>query len=212
MNVISFSLWGNIERYHLGVYENIKLAKEIFPNFNIVIYYDDSVPADRIKNLENEGVTLINATHIPCNSMMWRFLASDTDGIFLSRDLDSRLGYREKYAVEEWLSSDKDFHIMRDHPEHAVKILGGMWGSRNGIMKKIHDMIFSFPEMDLSDLYKVQVDQSFLAKVVYPIVKDISMVHDEFFERKPFPLKSPKRTRTYFVGQSYDENNQPIYK
>ena len=74
-------------RYHLGVYENIKLAKEIFPDFEIVIYYDDSVPVERIKNLENESVTLANATHIPCNSMMWRFLSADTDGIFLSRDI-----------------------------------------------------------------------------------------------------------------------------
>lgn len=212
MNVISFSLWGNIERYYLGVYENIRLAKEIFPDYNIILYYDDSVQIDRIKNLENEGVILTNATHIPCNAMMWRFLAADTDGIFLSRDLDSRLDYREKYAVEEWLNGDKDFHIMRDHPQHAVKILGGMWGCRNGILKNIKELVYSFSEIDLNNLYKVQVDQSFLQKVIYPMIKDNCIIHDEFFDKKPFPEKSPKRTNTHFVGQSYDEYNNPVYQ
>ena len=70
----------------------------------------------------------------------------------------------------------------------------------------------SFSEIDLNNLYKVQVDQSFLQKVVYPMIKDNCVTHDEFFDKKPFPEKSPKRTNTYFVGQSYDEFNNPVYK
>ena len=70
--------------------------------------------------------------------MFWRFLAADhLSDIVLSRDTDSRLNKREKAAVDEWLNSDKDFHIMRDHPYHATEILGGMWGCRNGILHGI---------------------------------------------------------------------------
>ena len=52
--------------------------------------------------------------------------------MFLSRDLDSRISSREVAAVEEWLRSDKDFHFMRDHPEHGVGILGSGWGVKLG--------------------------------------------------------------------------------
>ena len=40
----------------------------------------------------------------------------------LSRDCDSRLNKREKLAVDELLKSDKNFHIMRDHPWHNTEM------------------------------------------------------------------------------------------
>ena len=41
-----------------------------------------------------------------------------------------RFGARERAAVTSWLKSDHPFHIMRDHPDHVNKILGGMWGAK----------------------------------------------------------------------------------
>ena len=38
---------------------------------------------------------------------------------YLMRNLDSRLSIREKLAVDEWVSSGKRFHVMRDHPSHS---------------------------------------------------------------------------------------------
>lgn len=32
--------------------------------------------------------------------------------------------------MEQWLASNKTFHVMRDHPQHDTKILAGMWGAR----------------------------------------------------------------------------------
>jgi len=45
--------------------------------------------------------------------MFWRFWAADDPevGIMLSRDCDSRISDREIAAINEWLESDKDFHI-----------------------------------------------------------------------------------------------------
>ena len=43
---------------------------------------------------------------------------------FMSRDADSPIIPREEDAVREWLSGDRIFHIMRDHPLHCVSILG----------------------------------------------------------------------------------------
>ena len=44
--------------------------------------------------------------------------------VFLSRDLDSRVSWREVFAVKEWLSTPATYHIMRDHPKHDIPMLG----------------------------------------------------------------------------------------
>ena len=50
--------------------------------------------------------------------------------LYVSRDLDSRSNERELAAVQEWLDSSKEFHFMRDHPQHKTTILGGLWGCK----------------------------------------------------------------------------------
>ena len=117
----------------------------------------------------------------------------------ISRDADSRLGFREKAAVDEWLSSNKDFHIMRDHPNHGVPILGGMWGVKGNILSNIKNISIAYNPGNFW-----QTDQIFLQNVVYPVVKEKSLVHDEFFEKKSFPKLSKERNINHFVGQAYD--------
>ena len=36
--------------------------------------------------------------------------------------------FREVAAVTKFIQSEKDFHIMRDNPQHGVPIMGGTWG------------------------------------------------------------------------------------
>jgi hypothetical protein len=44
-------------------------------------------------------------------------------------------------------------------------------------------------------------------KNIYERFKDDSCVHDEFFEKKPFPVK---RDGYKFIGCQYDENDKPV--
>ena len=48
----------------------------------------------------------------------------------MSRDLDGQFSEREQAAVQEWLQSNKAFHITRDHPAHKFPIPGGCWGCK----------------------------------------------------------------------------------
>ena len=65
--------------------------------------------------------------------MIWRFAAM-ADPLVIewhSRDLDSLPNPREVAAVNDWLrDSNHTFQIMRDHPLHNSKILGGAFGMR----------------------------------------------------------------------------------
>ena len=60
------------------------------------------------------------------DASLWRFLplSDPLVDVVLSRDLDSALNEREAAAVEEWLQSGANFHLMRDHPKHGTEILG----------------------------------------------------------------------------------------
>jgi hypothetical protein len=96
---------------------------------------------------------------------------------------------------------------MRDHPYHQTEILAGMWGCRNGILSGIRDMVFNYDMRDYDQTY--QNDQNFLREIIYPLVADNSMVHDEYFmdpNKRPFPVK--RQFAGDFVGQVYNEHEE----
>lgn len=205
--IISFSLWGDNPTYTIGAIRNAELAKEIYPDWMCRYYVGKSTPSKTIQKLIEFDNTEVFIMNEPGNwtGMFWRFYAASDQNvdIMISRDTDSRLGKREKAAVDEWLASDKDFHIMRDHPYHATQILGGMWGVRN---KLLLGMTTAIKEYTKGDFW--QVDQNFLKERVYPVIINNSITHDEFFDKKPFPTKRIPRE---FVGQAYDQHDNQLH-
>ena len=207
--IISFSLWGDNPKYTVGAIKNALLAQIIYPEWICRFYIGNDVPQHIRNQLDDLNVEIMEMGDSGWNGMFWRFFAADSYDIVICRDTDSRLNLRERVAVDEWLSSDKDFHIMRDHPYHNTEILAGTWGCINGILRGMEEAIQDYNKGSFDNQY--QVDQNFLREVVYPLVKHESIVHDEFFELKPFPANATKRTGSYFVGQVYNENDIPQF-
>ena len=206
--VISFSLWGDNTRYTVGAVRNAELAQKVYPDWECWFYIAASTKvsspwvAAQLGMMDNCRVIEVDEEG-DWDAMCWRFLpAGDPDvDVMISRDCDSRLWFREKAAVEEGLESDKLFHIMRDNAQHTTPILGGMWGVRGDKLKDIASYIKDFHR---SKNYW-QMDQEFLRDIVYPLVREDSVVHDEFFEKNPFPYP---RDEKHFVGQAYDGNGK----
>ena len=210
--IISFSLWGDNPKYTVGAIKNALLAQIIYPEWICRFYIGNDVPQhirNQLDDLNVEIMEMMDMGDSGWNGTFWRFFAADSYDIVICRDTDSRLNLRERVAVDEWLSSDKDFHIMRDHPYHNTETLAGTWGCRNGILRGMEEAIQDYNKGSFDNQY--QVDQNFLREVVYPLVKHESIVHDEFFELKPFPANAIKRTGSYFVGQVYDECDTPVF-
>jgi hypothetical protein len=204
--VISFSLWGDNPKYTIGAIKNAELIDTIYPGWIGRFYCGKSVPIDIIEILKT--YTNVEVIEMEENGdwsgMFWRFYACEDSDVMISRDTDSRLNLREKNAVDEWLNSDKDFHIMRDHPYHNALILGGMWGVRNGILKNIVDLIKNYNKGDFW-----QVDQNFLREQIYPIVVNTSFVHDSYHNINSWSKNfSIERIDQEFVGDVFDEHNQ----
>ena len=203
--VISFSLWGENPKYTVGAIKNAEIASVIYPDWICRFYCGKSVPENitsQLKSYKNVEVVDMDEQG-DWTGMFWRFYACEDSDVMISRDTDSRLSFREKSAVDEWLESNKDFHIMRDHPYHTTEILGGMWGCRNGILSNIKNIINEYNKGNFW-----QVDQNFLKEKIYPIIKNNSFVHDSFFkveqDRKNFPSE---RVNKEFVGDVFDEND-----
>ena len=211
MKYLSFSLWGDKPIYNVGAIRNAELWKEIYPEWKMVVFYDNSVPEKTIQKLKSMDVICEDMTGKNIYGMFWRFFAVDLPDSKYSifRDTDSRISIREKLAVDEWLSSGKTLHVMRDHPYHMIPcgndtlgILGGMWGIKS---KKIPltKMINSYPNK--GKIFYGE-DQTFL-KTIYSLFEKDRFTHDDFFEKKPFPIK---RIEGRFIGERIDENESPV--
>lgn len=202
MKIISFSLWGNNPKYTVGAIKNAELAREVYPGWICRFYVANDVPLPIILNLEQfDNVQVVQMSE-PGNwkSMFWRFFpASEKDvEVMISRDTDSRLNHREGEAVLEWIRSDKDFHIMRDHPAHRFAILGGMWGAKKGAIDNIKELITKFGGTN-----QYGTDYIFFQNIIFPNLKN-PMVHDEFFGGQDFPSE---REGYEFVGEVFDHED-----
>lgn len=206
---ISFSLWGSDPKYTVGAIRNAELSSGLYKGWKLKYYIASSVPNQIIYSLEEFSNVEIVEKQNPGDwtSMFWRFEASfdDDSDVIIFRDTDSRLSSREEDAVNEWLAGDKTYHIMRDHPYHKFPILGGMWGLKKSKNYDMKEMIESFMESQASDRYGT--DYQFLSEVLFPVIGDDMLVHDEFFDNKPFPSK---RKDLEFVGKVFNENEETV--
>lgn len=215
MKVISFSLWGDNPKYTIGAIRNSELKEKFYPDWEMRVYHNDSVPNYVLEQLESNGVVLVNTgvDQGVCNAM-WRFApASEKVECFISRDCDSRLFERDVAAVEEWLESGKCFHIIRDHPGgHAWEISAGMWGARGCFVEDIQEKIDQYIQTS-SWVNDRAVDQRFLQEIIYPRALDSLFLHDEYFnyEGVGVPIKRDRKLDDFaFIGEPFDENDNQL--
>ena len=216
MKVISFSLYGDNPKYTIGAIKNSKLTEKFYPDWQMRVYHNDSVPNYILEELGTNNVVLIN-TKIDqgvCNAM-WRFAPASEQEVecFISRDCDSRLFERDIAAVEEWLASDKKFHIIRDHPGgHAWEISAGMWGCKSGFIENIQEKMNKYIQTS-SWVNDRAVDQRFLQEVIYPQATTSLFLHDEYFnyEKIGAPIKRDRKLDNFaFIGEPFDENDNQL--
>lgn len=209
-NVISFSLYGDNPKYWEGMLENIRLKPIIYPDWRIVVYADKRNVERLLATYLSKGVEVFEIPEVALSkhrAMFFRFAPACEkihDRVII-RDADSRLNWRERAAVDEWIVSDKSFHIMRDHDQHTVPIMGGMWGCVPKQTRQFREELIEWQDFEMDG------DQKFLRHHVWPHVKDQCLAHDLFPDKaiayhgphdvRPFPSHRP--TEELFVGQPH---------
>jgi len=210
MNIISFSLWGDNPIYTIGAIKNIDLTKVFLSEWTCRFYIDSTVPKEIVKRLELDSEVIMCPDSDGFYGLFWRFypLFDKSADRFIVRDCDSRISVRDQIAVNQWIDSNKPFHIVRDHPYHGTEVLGGTFGAVPGKLNFDSNTIPNFLSSININIHPrgryFDTDQQFLRNVVWPTIKDISCVHDSYFTYNSNALKLPN-TVNQFIGQKFNE-------
>lgn len=201
-NVISFSLWGNHPRYLRGALRNLLLAPDMYPDWTLRFYVDNTVPAEFVGLMrELGGEVRVQAPNRPLKEKLcWRFwVANDsTVGYFLVRDIDSAFSVREVNAVDEWRHSEKWFHLIRDWWSHTDLILAGLWGGVAGVLPDLAQMLSNYEPKTMET---PNVDQWFLRDQVWGYLRQSLLMHDRCFHLPDTVRLSPPTTDCH-IGQN----------
>jgi hypothetical protein len=209
--VFSFSLFGSAEKYWRGLYANIDVIHQRFPDWWIYIWIGDGVSEDIILTLsEKKNVLLLPTNEEGLINMSYRFFSIDQPDVEVMcvRDADSRIYDRDQACIEDFVKSDKLFHIIRDHPNHHHTILGGMWGVKKEYMQVSLRSIFDLWKKSHSAT-EFWNDMDFLRSFFYPSCLPYAMIHDELQTFEPREWHTPFRIpldnqKQHFIGQVYE--------
>lgn len=184
--IISYSLYyahdDKYAKYAYNMVANILIAAKLFPDWHIYVYYDDTLDKEvknflcNTKNVVGKNMSDHWLTRY--DKMMWRNLAMDEDAdVVCIRDCDGWLSYREKIIFNDWIKSDKDLHIIRDHCWHAAAIGGGLWGRKNIRLDMENTMMEYFKHNALKHAAHKGADQDFLTEYIYNRYKDDTVIY-----------------------------------
>ena len=212
--VISFCLYGTKATYLIGMKENILLGKKYFPDWEIRIYHNDTVPVEFINEYIDSGANCIKCENIGENKlnwegMVWRYFPLDDENVdfWISRDADSRLSKRETDIVNEWMKSGKTLHCIRDHRCHYHAIMGGMFGINNNSFREKYE--FKSIRDNMLELYKrckerpYNVDQEFLNNKLWNLLKNDVISHISNGGRRIYDSDIEIPSDPNFIGKQY---------
>jgi hypothetical protein len=216
VNVFSFVIYGNEKKYTQGLLANIHLIQSKFPSWKIWIYYGSDVDNSILSEYSNyTNISLIPTNNTGYITKFYRYLPIDDNSvdICIIRDADSRVNDRDEFCINQFLNSEKLFHIIRDHPNHKHKIMAGMWGIKKGALSESINDLFTIWKQNYSiDFWS---DTNFLINYIYPKVQSISLVHDDYnhFHDSSISISYIKDNK-HFIGQvyEYDENGEEYPK
>lgn len=207
MKYISFCLYGDDLKYYKGAEKNLILIKELLPDWIPVIYYSPSnFRIEFLDILKELGGRLVDVSTIEISKyltypMFWRYLIFFETGYSIVRDLDSRISEREVKYINNWVNSELDYFIIRDHPWHSL-VPGGLVGLKLND-DKIKDFFIEFVK---NNGLGWGTDQEMLSKYFENI--DKKNVYYCGFDDETNYIK--RDNLDFFIGIQLDEDDKPL--
>jgi hypothetical protein len=188
MKIISYSIFGynkerqagcdNFNGYLYGLMINLRLARLLFPDWKVRVHLDQNTynGLQRFWELlqpphsERLQIVICEETELT-KAMLWRMLPAFDDKVemFICRDTDAPLTYRDAQAVKEWELSTKQAHAITDSVSHTIPMMGGMIGFKNQYFKDYTGYTNWESMVNQMSGYQTKgVDQDFLLKFIYP--------------------------------------------
>lgn len=180
VNAFSFCLYGGeVPRYYQGLLENLALIGKYFPTWKVYVYYAPDVTEKMINHLAACTSVVLRPTgdHGAVN-MIHRFYAIDEPDveIMLVRDADSRVHWKDRWAIRQFVASGYNAHTIRDNVEHTACMMGGLWGIKKAARINMHLEYAAF-KANPNEEHGMGHDQNFLQECIYPKVRGTLLVH-----------------------------------
>jgi len=181
--LLSFSLFqqGNTgNRYVTGLLAQKELLEELYPNFLVRVYYDDSVPSDIINVFRKwKWETCKCPISVGLSGMYWRLLPiweEDID-LWYSREADLAQMYTVRKAEQYWEDySDACFcglYVAKDVSRIPNKLFGGLIGGKHNACQMIRQQV---PRDELLEKFNLHCnyldDEKWLMGRIEPIVRN----------------------------------------
>lgn len=211
MTVVAFSVFGSDDQgiYFPGMIRNLEMYQEFHPDWKIAIYAGPAAAKYLQPRLHRFRMAEIRRQVSPetQSATFWRFraLVDYKEDFYLFRDADSRPIARERGAVAEWMSSGKNYHVIRDHKFHYVPMLAGLWGCNQTAAARIGPRL---PKVLKRNYYGV--DQQFLQTNVWMFARQSlysSVDCEHIFGSVVNPIRG--NFDEGFCGQDLDGYDQP---
>lgn len=218
MKVISFCIYGDKKKYRKGLLENIEIINKELPDFHIHIAAGNDIEEEYINLLKSYNNVIVISQNFTGHMMMiYRILYFDRNevDVLFSRDSDSRIDERDIWCMNEFIKSDSLIHIIRDHPEHTMHIMGGMCG-----FKRIGENKIKFSEAFIEYVNTLfnnnfyGIDQIFLVDFYkIPVKKLIHSNGISILNETIVPIEPVLKDKVSFIGNTidYDDNDNRVY-
>ncbi|CEO96522.1 Hexosyltransferase [Plasmodiophora brassicae] len=217
--VVAFSVFGNRTIDADGAVWNARSMPFAYAGWKVRFYVDSTVPVGTLDRIRTTGAEI---RRVPPQMETWRearrmfrFMALVDDDVdyVMFRDTDSYVSMREITAANEWLMTNRTFHVMRDHQFHTTHILAGMWGAYAPVLRQrmqpstVYDSMRDYVTPMIDGYMKRDVDQDYLSEFVWKHAVGDVVEHDAFNcpgsqpyvdQPRPFPL--PRDESADFVG------------
>lgn len=219
IKLLSYCVYGGRQIYYDGIDIVIRDARKLslYKDWHVRVYHDGQIPKSKIDEYEKiENVHLCDARKLPrygnisnILGKFWRVLpmADPSIDLFCPRDLDSNILTREEDAVTEFIKSGMVLHTMRDHRQHEVGMMAGMWCFHNRVNRTM-GRFYLERLLKRAQTYKLRTDQPLLNAVIWDHISKyyldtLILQHDsyncDFYEgSRPWPTKRKKDNE--FVG------------
>jgi len=187
MKVISYSLFGygkeraencfDFNSYLRGLMINIRLQRLLFPKWRIRLHLDQKTydGFKRFFELLSEDVHYNAIDIVICEdapltkAMLWRLkpMFDPNVEMFICRDIEAPLMYKDVQAVTQWEQSTKTAHAITSSQSHNIPMMGGMIGFKREARERFNVNTWDELVNIKYDWTVKGTDQDFLTNYVY---------------------------------------------
>lgn len=222
VKIFSYCLFGNHKKYTLGMLDNAQKLQRDFPDYQVWIFCSSNISPEYRSQFN--VYTNVKWIMMDCHDgflkcMRFLPLMNPKVSVGFVRDNDSRVELREKWCIEQFLSSSYRYHNIRDHFWHKARLMAGLFGWKNvwtsqqpvpNFHTELPDILLKWSTNHQATTY--MTDAYFLEFFVYPSItasRDLQ-THSSCVafdgELDIFPIHFASGNQCDFVGNVFEYN------